>query len=701
MRTVTVTRHINRLRYTHKFVLVAALFALPLLVALAFLVQEQNVRINAAAREIAGAEYLDALSEVYAPLLLHRHLALRGSAVGVPVEGEMAGIAAEVDAALDRMAAIDSRHGATLGVAGQFAGLQADWIILRDRRITGDLAGDYADYQRFVARIQALFTAVGDNSNLILDPDLNSYYVMDTVVLRLPEAQARIAQAMLLNEDLVPRAELLTDRRTELIMTLSLLRSNAASLNRNLATAFANDDGDLRGELLAPLLDYRYAANQMLSQFQAAAEGDNRLIGTRALVDRGRATLLVAGELQQRAAPALIDLLQLRIDDLVRRQTGTLVFSLLVLALACVIGLRLMHAISRPLDELLLATGKLAAGDMEARVVIRGESEVARLGQAFNRMADELAQAHDTLEQRVAERTQALALATEEAQAARIQAEDATRAKSAFLANMSHELRTPLNAIIGYSEMLHEEADDLGYDDFTPDLAKIRTAGKHLLALINDILDLSKIEAGRMEVHLETFGIGDMVREALMSVTPLIERNGNRLELRIDADHPIYADQMKLRQVVLNLLSNAAKFTSDGTITLNVDAPIYDEREYLRIQVRDTGIGMGPEELKKLFREFSQGDASTTRRYGGTGLGLALSRRFCQMMAGDITVSSTPGAGSLFTVLLPWQIAAESLAEPEMPAGIAMHGATVLVVDDDRAVMICCAVPWSARVCGC
>jgi PAS domain S-box-containing protein len=268
-------------------------------------------------------------------------------------------------------------------------------------------------------------------------------------------------------------------------------------------------------------------------------------------------------------------------------------------------------------------------------------------------------------------------------------AEAASRTKSQFLANMSHELRTPMNAIIGYSEMLQEEAEDEGLDAFTPDLQKINNAGKHLLALINDILDLSKIEAGKMDLYLEDFDIAAMVGDVSGTVQALMGKKNNTLVVDCPSDiGPMHADMTKVRQSLLNLLSNAAKFTTDGTITLEARR----EDDWRLFTVRDTGIGMTPEQMAGLFEAFTQADASTTRKYGGTGLGLAITRRFCRLMGGDATVESVPGQGSAFTLRLPALVrnlkgangaeVAETIAEePATPP----TGDVVLVIDDDPA----------------
>lgn len=278
--------------------------------------------------------------------------------------------------------------------------------------------------------------------------------------------------------------------------------------------------------------------------------------------------------------------------------------------------------------------------------------EITSYAMIFDGRNAELVMAHD-----VTDRLQAEA----ELYHAKEAAEAASLAKSQFLANMSHELRTPLNAIIGYSEILQEDAVDLGEEDFVVDLEKIHNAGKHLLSLINDILDLSKIEAGRTDLELETFDVAETIQEVATTVEPLFLRNSNRLNVECpDSIGELYSDRIKLTQILFNLLSNAAKFTQKGTVTLSVERIKNDDNsfdsEWFIFKCADTGIGMTAEQVQKLFQPFMQADASTTRKYGGTGLGLAIAQKYSQMLGGEITVDSEFGKGSVFSVLLPTQL---------------------------------------------
>ena len=350
------------------------------------------------------------------------------------------------------------------------------------------------------------------------------------------------------------------------------------------------------------------------------------------------------------------------------------------------VGATVITPILRLRKDMLTAGNEGSSRNFYSRSVKRND-ELGDVMAAFNSMFDQIGSrtaklftANEQLQQEIAERKRA-----EEA------AEEANQSKSAFLANMSHELRTPLNAIIGYSEMLIEEAEDLGHEEFVPDVQKIHSSGKHLLVLINNILDLSKVEAGKMELHPETFHIPSMIEDVVSTVQPLVAKNANSLEVHCDDDlDTVHTDLTKLRQVLFNLLSNACKFTEKGTIFLDVTRVLEDGSRWFTFSVRDTGIGMSAGQLAKLFQAFSQVHDPTGSSYGGTGLGLVISKRFCQMMGGDISVVSKSGEGSTFTIRLPAdpQIQEEAPVEPSEQRAVPLpeEANTVLVIDDDPVV---------------
>ncbi len=391
-----------------------------------------------------------------------------------------------------------------------------------------------------------------------------------------------------------------------------------------------------------------------------------------------------------------------------KRYANILIIFVLVSGLfALFVSSKLQGLISKPILHLEDTMRMVSSNKNYAvRAVKTYSDEIGRLIDGFNTMLSEIQQrdialqstngelktrTHE-LEEEVFQRKQT----QEELLKAKHTAEEANRAKSTFLANMSHELRTPLNAIIGYSEMLEEETRDSGKIENVQDLKKIQTAGKHLLSLINDVLDLSKIEAGKMGLHLETFDVSQVIEEMVTTLQSAAAKNANSIHVHLGENvNTMRADVTKVRQILFNLLSNACKFTDHGAIFVDVDQIKVEERNWIQFRVSDTGIGISAKQKENLFHEFAQADASIARKYGGTGLGLAITHRFVQLMKGHINVESEPEKGAIFTVQLPAQVVIET-AESAPSEGASDASATfsetktnldtILVIDDDPSV---------------
>ncbi|GIV97471.1 MAG: hypothetical protein KatS3mg057_2128 [Herpetosiphonaceae bacterium] len=371
-------------------------------------------------------------------------------------------------------------------------------------------------------------------------------------------------------------------------------------------------------------------------------------------------------------------------------RTSSIGLTLLSILLAAAVGLFMTARISQPIGLLTRAAVKVAGGDLSQQVTIPQRNEMGVLATVFNTMTNELKQIHEDLEQRIIARTAELAKATEEAQAARAAAEEANRLKDRFLANMSHELRTPLNSIINFSYILQTGMRGELNEDQKDYLTRIYDSGEHLLGLINDILDLAKIEAGRMDLFKEPLKLPELVRGVMSTATGLLKDKPVELRQELAPDLPqVMADRTRIRQVLLNLLSNAAKFTDRGSITVHAA----QEGEYVVLSVSDTGIGIPPEHLDHIFEEFRQIDGEANRRYEGTGLGLAICRRLVEMHGGQVWAESTVGEGSTFFFTLPIVEASTPAAAPALAQLLTAaqeqegEGRTVVVIDDDRAAI--------------
>lgn len=446
-----------------------------------------------------------------------------------------------------------------------------------------------------------------------------------------------------------------------------------------------------RRDFLTQLNEFIAANDERLSEVLSLKEGDrdDRLYSMLRALDAESAPLVAQLVDLYGAMREEMNRADAGLQDLRRRAAAVswalcIVYVVLIGTLWWWTGVKFVQ----PLETLTLAARQSMEHDERMQIREQGPAEVRELTRTIGFFVA-------SLEAKIQERTSELQAATEAAAAA-------NRAKSEFLANMSHELRTPMNAILGYSDLLSEEAEEKGEKGLVSDLEKINSAGKHLLSLINDVLDLSKIEAGKMELFLEKVDVESMLDEVVQTIEPLAATNSNRLEVECPEQiGSMYCDLTKLRQTLFNLLSNACKFCENGTVTLAASTGTVSQQPMVIFSVTDTGIGMSPEQLEKVFEEFSQVHDSTKHQYGGTGLGLSISRRFCQLMGGDIGVSSELGRGTTFTVTIPTRVKDDESPSADSSLHDGPHAATgeafedkesapepeksILIIDDDPA----------------
>ena len=647
----------NRLRYPQKFTLICLLFLLPLGFVMFELIGEMNAQLAVARSEISGAAYLRPVGLLLRHVIEHQALVdgyQGGSGADPARRTAILAKQAEIEADIAAVAAVDRTIGAPMAATPAVAAIASDWQTTMHAAGFGEDAAVHLMNPQLVSHIRALISTVGDASKLVVDPALDSSYIMQFAIVQLPQQEDLLAQARSAAVGIAQSKNPPPDQLLHLNFLDGGLRANAGALQKSFDVATANNPaGNLKPNLGRVFQASTGATNQFLAALLDIGSGaDPRVVD-----GLGAKALSASFDMWSPTLDALDVLLENRITRLTQREQ-------LSVAAAAVAGLLVVYllvgfylAVMRTVRQLGDASQRMVTGAAEEQVELENRDELGEVAVSFNKIASALVEAN--------------------------------RTKSAFLANMSHELRTPLNAIIGYSEMLEEDALDAGSDALVPDLKKIQSAGRHLLALINDVLDLSKVEAGKMELFLEDFEIRAMVEDVVSTIHPLIKANAN--ELRVDCPDglgAIHADLTKVRQTLFNLLSNASKFTEGGVVQLAVRRLAeVGGSAVIQFRVTDSGIGMTAEQMAKLFQAFSQADPSTTRKYGGTGLGLAISRRFCQMMGGDIAVESELGKGSTFTVSLPAEVAQrDPEATPGLGAPRVGGGTAVLVIDDDPAV---------------
>jgi signal transduction histidine kinase len=609
-----------------------AVFLAPVAMLLAMFLQEQQRDIDFAKKEIRGAEMAIEVKKA--------GLSIESAVYQTKVSGALS--SSLFTSATDLQRA-NQMYGADFDTDDTVTEISNSMMdIAAAGNLTNEGAGPLA------SKVRSLLAQIGDASNLILDPELDSYYLMDVLIVRLPEVSAVVssrAEALELFEDANSAAR--RNDNAEVMGANGSYRFALRQLKDSMASALrhTSQPGKMAG-LQTQFADTMATLDRLDSYLRRTAVSEDAYDARVASTLEWQARQRIY-EVSILAAEQLKSLLEARIQRLqsARQQSLMGAATLFIAAMAFVIIL-LRRRVTDPLLSLTQVADRFVSGDLTQETPQQNRrDEVGALARAFERLRVD-------------------AKGRLEAEAERASAVAANKAKSSFLAVMSHELRTPLNAVIGYAEILEEDLKYEGMTQQLDDATKIRNAGRHLLGVINQVLDLSKIEAGSMETETIDYCPNTLVREVIDTTRQLVEAGGNTLAVSANDLPKAVGDPTKLRQCLFNLVSNAAKFTQNGVIS--VEAQVRDG--LLVFKVKDTGIGMTEEQMVKVFEPFVQADESTTRKFGGTGLGLAITRKLARLMGGEADVTSKLGLGSTFTLT----VALEATARKSIPASAEM-----------------------------